>query len=135
MRSVTLGAVVLVACSLAPLKVVGADGTNEVSFKLYRSYVIVARGSIGNVRNLNFVIDTGAVPSILDRRIARRLHLTRDSLPDFPNFLYLTIVELFDLQPILAGVGRAGQTKRIARNDVPSFKILADGDLSGTAVL
>jgi Aspartyl protease len=35
----------------------------------------VARGSIGNLKNLNFLIDTGAVPAVLDERIARKLHL------------------------------------------------------------
>ena len=61
---------------LAARVVLAADSANEVPFKLYRGYVIVARGSIGNVRNLNFLIDTGAIPSVLDRRIAQRLHLT-----------------------------------------------------------
>jgi predicted aspartyl protease len=68
-------AVVLAACSPAPQVVLAADNINEVPFKLYRGYAIVARGSIGNVKNLNFLIDTGAVPSVLDRRIAEKLHL------------------------------------------------------------
>jgi hypothetical protein len=76
MRWITLLGLVLAACSLIPRTAVAAESGNEVPFKLYRGYVIVARGSIGNLRNLNFVIDTGAVPSILDRRIAQRLHLT-----------------------------------------------------------
>ena len=41
-----------------------------------RGYAIVVRGSIGNVKNLNFLLDTGAVPSVLDQRIALKLHLT-----------------------------------------------------------
>ena len=52
-----------------------AHNRSEVSFKLYRGYAIVVRGSIGSMKNLNFLIDTGAVPSVLDRRIAERLHL------------------------------------------------------------
>jgi Aspartyl protease len=52
-----------------------ADNSNEVAFKLYKGYVIVARGSIGGLRNLNFLVDTGAVPSVLDARVARKLHL------------------------------------------------------------
>jgi predicted aspartyl protease len=51
------------------------DNPNEISFKLYRGYAIVVRGSVGNLKNLNFLIDTGAVPSVLDQRIAQRLHL------------------------------------------------------------
>ena len=52
-----------------------ADSPNEVPFKLYRGYVIVVRGSIGGLKNLNFLVDTGAVPSVVDARIARKLHL------------------------------------------------------------
>jgi predicted aspartyl protease len=76
MRWVTLAAVVLAACHVAPQVVWAAGNTNEVPFKLYRGYVIVVRGSIGNAKNLNFLLDTGAVPSVLDRRVAQKLHLT-----------------------------------------------------------
>jgi predicted aspartyl protease len=54
-------------------------GSNELPFTLYRGYTIIAHGSVGNLKNLNFVVDTGAVPSILDKRIARQLHLTGTS--------------------------------------------------------
>src|SRR5581483_7309203 len=67
---------VLLALSLAPCVVFAADNPNEVPFKLYRGYAIVVRGSVGNLKNLNFLIDTGAVPSVLDERIAQKLHLT-----------------------------------------------------------
>jgi len=40
--------------------VFAADKPNEVSLKLYRGYAIVVRGSVGNLKNLNFLIDTGA---------------------------------------------------------------------------
>ena len=76
MRLLAFAAMVLASYGLAPMGVAAANETNEVPFKLYRGYVIVARGSIGNLRNLNFLIDTGAVPSVLDRRIAKKLHLT-----------------------------------------------------------
>ncbi len=76
MRWVTLAAVVLAACNLAPHVALAADSANEIPFKLYRGYAIVVRGSIGNVKNLNFLLDTGAVPSVLDRQIAQKLHLT-----------------------------------------------------------
>ena len=55
--------------------VVASDSAGEVPFRLYRGYAIVVHGSIGNLSNLNFLIDTGAVPSVLDRRIARKLRL------------------------------------------------------------
>lgn len=52
-----------------------ANSPNKVPFKLYRGYVIVVRGSIGGLKNLNFLVDTGAVPSVVGARIARKLHL------------------------------------------------------------
>ena len=62
--------------SLSSATSLASDNPNEVSFKIYRGYAIVARGSVGNLKNLNFLVDTGAVPTVLDRRIAKKLHLT-----------------------------------------------------------
>ena len=66
----------VLTCSMTSRAVLAAGNANEVSFKLYRGYAIVVRGSIGNLRNLNFVVDTGAVPSVVDQRIAQKLRLT-----------------------------------------------------------
>jgi Aspartyl protease len=44
-------------------------------FDLYRDYLIVARGSVGSQNELNFLVDTGTNPSVLDRRVAQKLHL------------------------------------------------------------
>ncbi len=50
------------------------DG-QAVKFDLYRDYLIVARGSAGPLKGLNFLLDTGASPTVLDRRLAQKLHL------------------------------------------------------------
>ena len=68
-------AVLVTAGALFSTMCAAANKPNEVPFKLYRGYVIVVRGSIGALKNLNFIVDTGAVPSVLDARIARKLHL------------------------------------------------------------
>jgi len=68
-------AMVLTALALLSAISSAADNPNEVPFKLYRGYVIVVRGSIGGLKSLNLLVDTGAVPSVLDVRIARRLRL------------------------------------------------------------
>jgi predicted aspartyl protease len=47
----------------------------KVRFDLYRDYLIVVRGSVGPLKGLNFLLDTGAIPTVLDPRIARKLHL------------------------------------------------------------
>ena len=51
----------------------------SVSFHLYHDYLIVAQGSAGPLKDLNFLVDTGARPSVLDRRLSQRLGL--DELP------------------------------------------------------
>jgi predicted aspartyl protease len=48
----------------------------SIPFKLYRGYLVVAQGSLGTLSRLNFLIDTGANPSAVDRRVARKLGLT-----------------------------------------------------------
>jgi len=48
----------------------------EVPFELYLGYVIVAEGEIGPLRGLHFLIDTGTMPSIVDKRITHCLHLS-----------------------------------------------------------
>jgi hypothetical protein len=48
---------------------------STVKFDLYHDYLIVARGSAGPLKGLTFLIDTGASPSVLDPRLAQKLHL------------------------------------------------------------
>jgi len=52
---------------------------SKVGFELYRDYLIVVRGSVGSLKGLTFLIDTGASPSVLDPRIAAKLHLATES--------------------------------------------------------
>jgi predicted aspartyl protease len=46
-----------------------------VGFDLYRGYLIVVRGSAGPEKDLNFLLDTGASFTVLDRRLAGKLRL------------------------------------------------------------
>jgi predicted aspartyl protease len=48
----------------------------KVEFELYRDYLIIVRGSVGPLKGLNFLVDTGATPSVLDPRIKEKLNLT-----------------------------------------------------------
>ena len=61
----TLSAVVL-ATALA----YGTQGPDEIPFKLVRDFAIVVQGGIGQLNNLNFLIDTGAVPSVISEKVA-----------------------------------------------------------------
>ena len=75
MRWVALAVALLAACHVSPQVALATENTNEIPFKLYRDYAIMVRGSIGNLKNLNFLVDTGAVPSVLDERTARQLRM------------------------------------------------------------
>jgi predicted aspartyl protease len=48
-----------------------------LKFDLYRDYLIVARGSVGPLKGLNFLVDTGTSPAVLDGKVAQRLHLQK----------------------------------------------------------
>jgi hypothetical protein len=48
----------------------------ELPLQLYRDYLVVVQGSIGNLQKLTFIIDTGAYPSIVDQRISTTLGLS-----------------------------------------------------------
>lgn len=51
----------------------------RVPIRLYWGYLVVVEGATGNLRKLNFEIDTGAYPTVIDRKIARDLGLVEVS--------------------------------------------------------
>lgn len=52
-----------------------ASEPKEIAFKLYEGFAIIAQGEIGELHKLSFLIDTGAVPSVVNQRTAERLRL------------------------------------------------------------
>ena len=66
------------ACLLNCSALLAQPGSVEhvLPLKLYGQHLIVVQGSIGSLEKRNLVIDTGAYPSILDRAVAKKLHLT-----------------------------------------------------------
>lgn len=59
----------------------GTTGTSAtmIRFDLYQGYFTVVHGSIGPLKNLNFFLDTGTSPMVLDSRIAQKLHLRSEA--------------------------------------------------------
>ena len=70
-----IGLLVLAGMIVLPAVLSAADSRTEIPFKLYRDYTIIVQGSIGGLRKCNLLMDTGAVPSVLDLRVARKLRL------------------------------------------------------------
>jgi predicted aspartyl protease len=47
----------------------------KVPIRLFWNYLVMVEGSIGKVQKLHFLVDTGAYPTIVDQKIARKLGL------------------------------------------------------------
>ena len=61
-----------------------ADGKTStartsLNFKLYRGYLIMVEGSVGELKNLHFIVDTSSSPSIADRRLVAKLGILQQS--------------------------------------------------------
>ena len=52
-----------------------ADSAPGLPFDLFQRHLIVTKGAIGPLNDLNLLVDTGTIPSVVAERIARKLHL------------------------------------------------------------
>ena len=53
----------------------GGPQNSTVAFELFHDYLIVLHGTAGPLTGLNFLLDTGATPSVLDPSLAAKLRL------------------------------------------------------------
>jgi predicted aspartyl protease len=75
-------------------------GPTSIPIKVKDGYLVVAKGSIGSLDNLTFVVDTGTSRTLMDSRIAKRLQLTgvAHKLTVFDHEVEGKLVELPDLR-------------------------------------
>jgi predicted aspartyl protease len=95
----------------------GPHSPSKLPFQLRWGYLVIVQGSIGDVEKLNFLVDTGAYPSVVDQKIAHNLGLAE--LPARVNLSNQSVqTRLVVLPSLLLGPVR-----------VESFPVLAQ-DLS-----
>jgi len=77
MRARNLGlSVLLVVLSPDFASTFTRESHTQVPFKLHGRFAIVVSGAIASQDNLNILVDTGAVPSVVHQRVARKLKLS-----------------------------------------------------------
>ena len=96
------------------------DAVVSVPFKLHQGFAIVVRGSIGTAKNLNFLIDTGASPSVVDCRVARKLRLAVSS-GQLSTFTQKVAVDQAIAADVRLGPFRAGEL-RVLVHDLSLLK-------------
>ena len=96
----------LLACLiLFPLPSAAAQkvvATMSSTFELVSGFLVVVDGQIGNLDGLKFILDTGSTNSLIDRKVADRLHLQRRP-GDVLNFNGYTSVEWADISGLRVG--------------------------------
>ena len=75
MQRTTCSVAVVAALLVSGRPLRSADIDREVPFELYQQHLVVTKGSVGPLKGLNLLVDTGTIPSVVDSRIARKLHL------------------------------------------------------------
>jgi predicted aspartyl protease len=60
---------------LGVLQLLALVQRERIDLELYRDHAVVVEGSIAGLDGLRFIVDTGAYPSVIHARLARRLRL------------------------------------------------------------
>src|SRR6202035_132280 len=114
-RAILVAVSLLLAATLADAKTKGKLDANELSMNLVGGYLIVVKGSIGDRRSLNFLLDTGATTSAIDRKLAERLNLPTRS-GQMVSFDKLLQVQWCVLPELAYGPERATSVKVVVQD-------------------
>ncbi len=76
--------------------------SNEMAVEIYGGYLVMVRGSVNNVDELRFLLDTGASNTAIDRRVAARLGLHGQAAKVI-NFDKTVALEWADVQEMTFG--------------------------------
>ena len=49
----------------------------KLQFQLHRGYLVIVKGLVGQTLEVNFLVDTGAYPSVIDLEVAASLRLAK----------------------------------------------------------
>jgi predicted aspartyl protease len=77
-----------------------SPSATSIPIRLKDGYLVIAKGSIGDLNNLTFLLDTGTSHTMMDSRISKQLHLTgvAHRLTVFDRDVEAKLVILPDLQ-------------------------------------
>lgn len=134
----SLSAVVALLLFSAP-SLRSTEPTAEVRFELYQDHLVVTKGSIGRLNDLNLLIDTGTIPSVVDVRIARKLHLQAASsvLVAFGQRVAVQSAVLDGLRigslrsgPVPAGIGDLSYLEGVRIDAIVGLDVLARANFS-----
>ena len=114
-RAILATVLLLLGATRADAKTKGKLDVNELSMNVVGGYLIVVKGSIGEGHTLNFLLDTGATTSSIDRKLAERLNLaTRSS--QMVNFDKTLQVQWCMLPELVYGPERAANIKVVVED-------------------
>jgi hypothetical protein len=109
-RTILVAALLLWGAAGVDARTKSKLGANELSMNVVDGYFIVVKTNIGDRHDLNFLLDTGATTSAIDRKLAEQLNLASRS-SQMASFDKTVHVQWCILPELVYGPGRAANIK------------------------
>src|SRR5262249_33725943 len=79
---------------------VPSETSAAVPFQLTSDFLVVVEGQVGDIGGLKFIVDTGATRSVIDRKLAGKLHLRRHvgKIMNFDRYIPIEWADVPDLR-------------------------------------